>query len=131
MCAEKQEDCLLLSTTCSSLSSKPYQCKNLSCVASPQECAKNPALVIPLTLEYDLKSIEAVTIDFAFTNNYSVGRLVLPSDPVASSTASSTGYHKLRFEPVPTSELNAVENFVNTEFYDTISPYFNMNESTG
>jgi hypothetical protein len=47
------------------------------------ECPKNPALVIPLTLEYDLNSIDPVNIDFAFSKeNYPVGRLSLPSDPV-------------------------------------------------
>ena len=75
--------------------------------------------------------MNAVTIDFAFMDRYPIARLVLPSDPILSSSPSSLGYYKLRFDPIPTADLNKVENYLNTELYDAFSPYFYLNEQTG
>ena len=41
------------------------------------------------------------------------------------------GYQKLRFEAVPTEVLSSIENVLDPSFYSMMSPYFNMDESTG
>ena len=58
-CVTEQTGCLSYGKLCSSSSSTPYQCKNFACVASPQECDKNPTLVVPAMIEYDLNPMEA------------------------------------------------------------------------
>lgn len=75
--------------------------------------------------------LESVTIDFAFVDNFSVGRLVLPSSPITTSASSTTGKYRLRIDPVPSSVLNGIVNIVSTDYFTQLSPYFNMNSSTG
>ena len=72
-----------------------------------------------------------MTIDFAFVDNFSVGRLVMPASPITTTTTSTTGKYRLRFDPVPSSVLNGIVNTLSTDYYPQLSPYFNMNSSTG
>ena len=89
---------------------------------------------MPALIEYDLNPSEAQTINFAYLDKVAIARLVLPSDSITLSeteVSQNGGYVKLRFEPVPRTTLNDITNNVDTIFYPTLSPYFNMNESTG
>lgn len=89
---------------------------------------------MPALIEYDLNPSEAQTINFAYLDKVAIARLVLPSDSITLSeneVSQNGGYVKLRFEPVPRTTLNDITNSVDTIFYPTLSPYFNINESTG
>ena len=104
MCVAEESDCIRYGKKCSSSYHTPYQCKNLKCVASPQECEKNPAIVTPAMIEYDLNPADAVTIDFAYLDQVPIARLILKSGSISlpQTEVSRTGGHaKLRFEPIP------------------------------
>lgn len=47
-------------------------------MASPQECAANPALIAPIVLEYSYNIVAPATIEFAFMDHVPIGRFVLP-----------------------------------------------------
>ena len=74
-----------------------------------------------------------MTIDFAFRDFLAVGRLVLPPDSVHIETNTALklgGYEKLRFLPVPTDELDSIQNVLDSSYYPMLEPYFNINSVT-
>ena len=130
----KQADCVNFGPKCQADSSKPFQCKDLSCVASPQECAKNPALIAPVSIEYDLNVVEAASIEFAYLDRVPIARLMLPSDSISvpeGQISATAGYHRLRFEPIPTNSLNKIRNFVDRDFSGRLSSMYNVNADSG